>query len=149
MDKKADIVFDPQQINLFDIKVDSHIQITHELDTSTCEMMVGFGTTIEQNINADRLRVLLTVNLKREDDVNDLADFNFEFYFNVQNLKDFFIKLEEEDVLSSQMAIPLTSIALSTARGIIFEKLHDTNWKKVIIPVVSPLKIIKDTIRKV
>jgi len=149
MDKKANIVFDPQQINLFDIKVDSHIQITHELDTSICEMMVAFVTSIEQNINAERLRVLLTVNLKREDNVNDLADFNFEFYFNVQNLKNFFIKHEEEDVLSSQMAIPLTSIALSTARGIIFEKLHDTNWKKVIIPVVSPLKIIKDTIRKV
>jgi len=149
MDKKADIVFDPQKINLFDIKVDSHIQITHELDTSICEMMVGFGTSIEQNINAERLRVLLTVNLKREDDINDIADFNFEFYFNVQNLKDFFIKHKEGDVLSSQMAIPLTSIALSTARGIIFEKLHDTNWKKVIIPVVSPLKIIKDTLKKV
>jgi len=55
-----------------------------------------------------------------------------------------FYQLKEGDkpTFSDPMLITLLGIGLSTARGILFEKLENNGIKNIIIPVFSPQKLL-------
>lgn len=145
MEGKQKKVFDPQKVSIFDIKIESNLQILHPFELGKTEMVVGFSTSIAHNIEANNLKINLDIQLQRDDETTDIAEFSFEFYFKVFNLKDFCEIKEEEFFLSTQVAVPLVGVAISTARGIIFERLHDTKWKNVFIPIVSPKNILEQS----
>lgn len=146
MKVKEKKIFDPQKAELYEINTESNVQIIHSFELGKCEMMVGFNTTVEYSDDANDLRILLNIYLERNDDTSDFAEFKFEFYYKVHDLEDHYEVREGVHILSAQVAIPLVGVSISTARGIIFEKLHNTNWKNVFIPIVSPKKVLENSI---
>ncbi|HAY3544947.1 hypothetical protein HZQ28_17545 [Elizabethkingia anophelis] len=147
MDKKK---INPDLIELFKIKVESDIKINNSPDPEDTEIIIGFACSTQHNVVEKKIKVLLGVKLSKSnesDESDESAIFSFEYFFNIKELEGFYtIKkgedMEEVVVLSSQLAITLVSIAISTSRGIVFEKLQNTKWNNVIIPVVSPKEIL-------
>lgn len=145
MKVKEKKVFDPQKAELYEINIESNVQIMHSFELGKCEMMVGFNTSVEYS-DSD-LKILLNIYLERNDGINDFAEFKFEFYYKVQDLKDHHEEKEGIHILSAQVAIPLVGVSISTARGIIFERLQNTNWKNVLIPIVSPKMVLENSFK--
>ncbi|GAE63571.1 hypothetical protein H3Z85_07975 [Chryseobacterium indologenes] len=148
MKLKEKKVFDPQKAELYEINIESNVQITHAFELGKCEMQVGFNTSVEYSDEANDLRILLDIILERNDDNDDFAEFNFEFYYKIQDLKDYHEVKKEIHILSAQVAVPLVGVSISTARGIIFERLHNTYWKNVLIPIVSPKVVLENSLKK-
>tara|TARA_R110000823_G_scaffold299187_1_gene419893 strand:+ start:116 stop:574 length:459 start_codon:yes stop_codon:yes gene_type:complete len=75
------------------------------------------------------------------------ARFRYNFHFSVENLEQMYsIKENKEPVFSQQFAATLAGISYSTLRGIIFEKLFNSSWGSVTVPVINPNKILESWI---
>lgn len=69
------------------------------------------------------------------------AKYEYQFFFGIENMDDF---ISNDKVIHPQLVTTLLSIAYSTLRGIILERTSSTFLGAVILPVVSPLKLLKD-----
>lgn len=71
------------------------------------------------------------------------ARFRYDFHFVVDNLEQMYTLLESgEPLFESQFGATLAGISYSTLRGIVFEKLQNTVWGQITLPVVNPNKIL-------
>ena len=69
--------------------------------------------------------------------------FHIDFYYVIEDLKDQYTSKEGGlPVFSGQFIATLIGISFSTARGLIFQLLQDTKFKGIILPVVSPTKML-------
>ena len=83
-----------------------------------------------------------------DEDQNPLgveAEYGLEYHYYIENINDFLIQKNENDVsIASQLGVASCSISYSTSRGIILEKLHGTHLEGIILPVVSPVKLLEE-----
>ena len=152
MEKK--VIIKPEEINLFHIHVNESVinAVAHEKKPNYA---VNVGHVLMHNLKLERLKINLVIELKAElkekqrDAKISNAHFNIEFHFQITNLKDFYTLNENETpVFHGLLITTLLGLSFSTARGIIYERLSKTNMAGIILPVVSPQKMLADKKKK-
>ncbi|RLD63416.1 MAG: hypothetical protein DRI95_11720 [Bacteroidetes bacterium] len=136
----------PGNIKLFHIKVlESEINVS----ANTLEKVIykiNVGHSIKHNLKEERIKIGLMVNIIGEINKKDIdikAHFSIDFHYEIKNLSEFYSVDEKNNPKFSGFLIAtLLGISFSTARGIIYERLRKTKLAGVILPVVSPQKMI-------
>ena len=137
-----DVKIIPENINLFYIKV-SECTINDSLKDERLNYRINVAQNIQNNLKEQKIRIELILDIKSSDSDNDFsANFNIDFQFKIKNLSDYYEDVDKEPVFNGLFISTLMGISFSTARGIIFERLSKTNMKNVILPVVSPSKLL-------
>jgi hypothetical protein len=140
MDKKPIII--AEEIHLF--KVDLvKTNINAEAFNKTKSHSLGVAHKMMHNLKDERVKLELAFSFTDEDKA-ELLHFQFDFHFRIEKLDQFYtISEEQKPIFSGMLIATLLGICLSTARGIIFEKCNSNGIPNVLIPVVSPQKILK------
>jgi len=100
------------------------------------------------NLEEERIKIGLYIELKAENqnNSNPNAYFNIDidFHFEIKGLKKYY-KLDENNnpVFYGLLISTLLGLSFSTARGIIYERLSNTNMQGTILPVVSAQKMLQ------
>ena len=101
--------------------------------------------TMMHNIKDERVKLELAFSFKDNNKI-ELLFFKMDFHFNIENMNAFYeLNEKKTPVFAVQMVATLLGISLSTTRGIIFERLSNNGLPNVIIPVVSPQKMLNPT----
>jgi len=134
----------PEEIHLFKMEVlEQKIDVKAFKDAKQHKLEVAHA--MMHNLKNERVKLQLAFSFKDNNKV-ELLFFKMDFHFNIENMDAFYeLNNENTPVFAAQMVATLLGISLSTARGIIFEKLSNNGLPNVIIPVVSPLKMLNTT----
>ena len=130
----------PDKIKLFHIDVVSTYINDNTIDEDlNLEFSVAHNTG--HNLKDERVKIELFINLLSHKEIG--VKFHIDFHYNITDLKDHY-ELDENEIplFSGQFIATLLGISFSTARGLIFQQLQETNFKGMILPVVSPLKML-------
>lgn len=139
MEKKSIIV--PEEIHLFKIEVIEE-QIDVEGFLSQENKKFGIAHKIMHNLEDERVKIELAFSFKDDSD-SELVFFLIEFHYQIENMSNLYEKTEDgKPIFSAILISTLLGISLSTSRGIIFERLGREGISNVLIPVVSPQKIL-------
>lgn len=141
MSSKAKI--NPEKIHLFHINiVESAIKDLTEKDNSNFNINVA--QTTMHNLKEERVKIGLFIDLIHDDIASEAkARFVFDFHFKVEELHNYYeTKEDNAPIFNGLLIATLLGIAFSTARGIIYERLSNTNMQGIILPVVSPQKML-------
>ena len=133
----------PENINLFYIKVNEST-INDSIKNHGLNFNLNVAHNIQNNLKDERIKIELVLDIKSTEQNNTFsANFSIEFHFKIKDLKNVY-SLNEDNapVFSGLFVSTLISISFSTARGIVFERLSKTNMKNVILPVVTPNKLL-------
>ena len=103
------------------------------------------GHKLLHNLDENRIKLELLFSFK---DVKE-EEFLFmqiDFHFQIENLSDFYTLDDHEHPVFFGPAIgTLLAIAVSTSRGVIFEKLESNGISNIIIPVINPNKLLQES----
>jgi hypothetical protein len=103
---------------------------------------LGIGHKMLHNLKEERVKIELVFSFKDRGG-KEFVFFQIDFHFRIEHLKNFYRQGKNNTpVFFGQMVATLVGICVSTARGILFEKLESNGAKNVIIPVVSPQKML-------
>lgn len=90
------------------------------------------------------LEVILTLSDRKPEKT---ARFRYNFHFVIDNLERMVsLNQENEPTFGRQFAATLAGISYSTLRGIIFERLAQSSWGSVTLPVIDPNTILESWI---
>ena len=131
----------PEKIKLFNIEVvNTYINDDTINDNLNLEFSVAHNT--KHNLKDERVKIELFINLLSQEEIG--VKFHIDFHFVIKDLSDQY-KLNKTNipVFSHQFIATLLGISFSTARGLIFQQLQDTNFKGMILPVVSPFRMLE------
>lgn len=133
----------PENINLFHINI-LESDITDSLKPDNLNFDLNVAHNILHNLKDERVKIGLILNIKSKSSDNEFkALFNIDFHYKIKDLNHFYEVEEDANIVFSGMFIStLIGISFSTARGIIYQRLAATNMKNIILPVVSPSKIL-------
>jgi hypothetical protein len=107
------------------------------------------GKEIDYNFEAKMCRVKLLLEfdaLDKDEAVNECikASFAIDFHFKVDNMDDCITKNDESIAIDSTMPAHLVGIAYSTARGIVLERLSNSPFQGLILPIINPYEVLKE-----
>jgi len=146
-----DIKIVPEEIHLFHIDViESSIKETGNKKEEEFEL--GIAHTIMHNLKDQRVKISLYIDLNT-DESNDVdithAHFRIDFHYQIENLSNFY-KFNEKNqpIFSSLLITTVLGLSLSTARGIIYERLSNSNFRGIILPVLDAKKILSEKRKK-
>jgi hypothetical protein len=140
MDKKPVII--PEEIHLFKVDV-IKTSINAEAFNKTKSHSLSVAHKMMHNLKDERVKLELAFSFT-DDNKAELLHFQLDFHFKIEKLEKFYNLNEQElPVFSGMFIATLLGICLSTARGIIFEKCNNNGIPNVLIPVVSPQKMLK------
>lgn len=106
---------------------------------------ITLGHKLMHNLAENRIKLDLMFSF-RDPKEEELWLLQLDFHFLVDNLADFYKLDEKQQPIFFGPAIgTFLAIAVSTSRGIIFEKLESTGLKGVIIPVLDPHKLLHNS----
>lgn len=130
----------PEKIKLINIDVvNTYINDDSIVDNLNLEFNVAHNT--RHNLKDERVKIELFINLLSKEDIG--VKFHIDFYFEIEDFKDQYELSEEKTpIFSGQFIATLLGISFSTARGLIFQQLQDTNFKGMLLPVISPMKLL-------
>lgn len=135
----------PENINLFHLNI-VESRIIDAIQKKESVYQVNVAHTTMHNLEDERLKIGLLIDI-----INDITDnkgitnahFNIDFHYKIKDLKTFYTLDENSTPIFSGLLIAtLLGISFSTARGLIYERLSATNLSGIILPVVSPSKIL-------
>lgn len=140
----------PENINLFHLNI-VESRITDTIQKKESVYQVNVAHTTMHNLADERLKIGLLIDIKNDSTVNkgvSNAHFNIDFHYKISDLKSFYT-LDENSapVFSGLLIATLLGISFSTARGLIYERLSETNLKGIILPIVSPSKILASKVQ--
>jgi hypothetical protein len=108
--------------------------------------LLDMGTRLAYNLKDERCKIELFIRMGA-----DLAKapvfFHINFHYKVKGL-DLFYEMNKDKnspIFQGHFISTLAGISLSTARGMIYEKLNNAGLKNIILPVVSPQKLLQTT----
>ena len=131
-----------EKIHLLHIDVRKYDINTQKLKNST-EHRLSIGHRLMYNVEDEGLKLdldFIFTNTSRD----ELLSLKVDYHFKIDNLQDFYTSDDKEQAqFDENMVATLLGIAVSTSRGILLEKLAAQGVDPVIIPIVSPIKILK------
>ncbi len=147
MSKKETSKFDPRKLALHAIRVlhfsyqvsDEYLANPREVRGVALHIDKEFAFQLKENAVLIRLQGEIQGQGDEESPLGVEARFLIEFYFSVENLKEF-TRTERDGSVAMELllAASLLSIAYSTARGILFERLKGTVLERGILPIIDP-----------
>lgn len=91
-----------------------------------------------------KLGCLLTIKVLLPDSIEEFAELKVEFSFKIKPFDEVVsIKGEDSYEIPDALMHNLASISLSSARGILFEKLRGTALQNEIYPLVNPANLFE------
>ncbi len=145
MNQNPEII--PEHYNLFHINI-VESNIVSAPDNQNINYAIDVGHTVMHNIENKRVKIGILTNIKGLKDNKEIdakAFFNIDFHFEIKDLEKFYKNDDKGDIIFDGMLIAvLIGISYSTARGLIYERLNDTSLEGVILPVVSPQKMLQN-----
>lgn len=141
MEKQPTIV--PEHIHLINIET-----LKEEIDFEALKKKEptasGFAHKMAHNLNDERVKIELEIILKDDSHDYRYCLMRFAFHFKIENLGNFYQKDKKGmPVFNGNFVAALLGISISTSRGILFEKLSGKGINNIILPVVSPQKLMK------
>jgi len=131
----------PEKIRMFHVDiVEKNINEIGVVDELDIEFSVMHNTM--HNLDDERVKIELYIEIisKKEAGIK----FHIDFHYQIQDLKDHYeINDLNKVIFSGQFIGTLIGISFSTARGIILQELQETKFKGLILPIVSPMKILE------
>ena len=130
----------PDKIKLFHIDVVSKYINDNTIDENlNLEFSVAHNT--KHNLKDERVKIELFINLTSHQEIG--VKFNIDFYFIITDLIDHYkLNKNKIPIFSGQFIATLLGISFSTARGLVFQQLQDTKFKGMILPIISPFKML-------
>lgn len=108
------------------------------------EFEMGIAQSTKHNLEKKSFKLSIAVTFHC--DAVLIADYVYDFVFEVENFEEFQIKQEDKWVFPSQLIGTLIGISYSTIRGILYGKFSDSKLNGFILPVVDPNEILKSKI---
>lgn len=131
----------PEKIKLNHIEV-----VSTYINDDTINKNINFEFNVahntKHNLEDERIKIELFINLLSSKEIG--VKFHIDFFFQIEDLKSHYNLDKDSNIptFSGQFIATLLGISFSTARGIIYQQLQETNFNKLILPVVSPSKIL-------
>lgn len=77
------------------------------------------------------------------------GNFEFHLFFEVENLPDLLLSIEEQPdpVMHPQLALMLAGIAYSTLRGILWTRLAGTPLEGISLPIIEPRSLLQSPLK--
>ena len=118
-----------------DSNIDDHLDINFNIAHNT-----------KHNLEDERIKIELFIDLLSESEKG--VKFKIDFFYCIDKMSKYYTLNDEKTIptFSSRFIMTLLGISYSTARGVIFQQLQETNFKNLILPVVAPSKILKSRI---
>ena len=143
MSKEAPII--AEKIELFHIDIiKSEIKEGDKSSEPNYDLEVAHKTS--HNLKDERIRIKLLIHLFNRAKVvrANEGKFEIDFHYKIGNLDNFYSFIEESGapIISGNLIATLLGISFSTARGMLYERLANTNLQGVILPVVSPRRML-------
>ncbi len=130
-----------EQIHLIAIEVGQQ-KIDAQKFLKVKQPIINVAHRVMHNLDERKMKLEIAFSFEGIDN-EQLLFFQIDFHFFIENLTDFYQESDDNmPVFDGNLIATLLGISLSTARGIIFEKLQNSGIKNIIIPVVSPQKLI-------
>lgn len=149
MNKEAPIV--PEEIELFNIDiVKSEIKDKGSTKHSKSFYNLQVAHKTGHNLEDERIKIKLLINLSEQPKASSINEANFEIDFHFKILKlDKYYTLNEDKIpiISGNLIATILGISFSTARGLLYERLANTNLQGVILPIVSPKKMLETKLK--
>ncbi len=140
--KKAKI--NTENIHLFHIDlIESSIKDLPQKGKISFNINVAHKTM--HNLKEERIKIGLLIDLETDKPGGNgaKAHFNIDFHFEIKGLKEYYeLDKNKNPVFSGLLISTLLGLSFSTARGIIYERLSNTNMQGIILPIVSPQKML-------
>ncbi len=134
----------PEEINLFHIDI-----LEHQIAQPKVKLYIDVAHTVMHNLKEEKVKLNLKINLetcKGDNKKCPFAHFNIDFHYQIKNLENFYtLNNNQQPTFNALLIVTLLGISFSTARGIIYEKLTANSIKNIILPVVSPQKLLIKT----
>lgn len=154
MDKIPQIV--PEKYHILSIKLTRCIlgclpdfQNNPKIVTKT---KFGFGTEVGFDIKEKRMRVrlnILIIGITDDDiELGVKAEYGFEYFLLIDNLEDYIHSKEDstlELTIDEYFGTTIMGFVYSTTRGILFERLKNTFFEGIILPVIDPSELLDAT----
>lgn len=144
----------PELITIRSVKIHkSNISATDEymdnpIKPAGIEINVGQSTAF--NIEMKNIRIRLKIELdarKNETEPIGLSgSYVLEFHIHVDDLEHYITEAGDKKLIDSKLGGTLAGIVYSTARGIIYERTAATDFGGVILPVIDPNLLIKESL---
>lgn len=138
MEKTPKII--PEEIHLLKIDV-----VKSEVNSmgfkQTKEPKLTIAHKLLHNLQDEMLKIELVFSFKNKQE-EQLMLLHTDYHFKIERMHQFYKLEEEKPVFSPLLIATILGIAISTSRGILFEKLESSGIKNILIPVISPQKII-------
>lgn len=143
MENKPIIV--PEEIHLFRVEVIDE-SIDKEGFSGSKDNKLGVAHKIMHNLEGERVKVELAFSFKDSND-KDVAFYLIDFHYQIENMSGFYKKADDDKPIFNSIFIStLLGISLSTSRGIIFERLGREGISNVLLPIVSPQRILQSEV---
>jgi len=140
MKKESQII--AEQIHLLAIKNTQFRLLSKEFRKAQ-KHHLGVVHNVLHNLNNQMVKLDLTLSIN-DGQHKEVLFLQTSYHFQIDNLKDFYeINEKNIPVFSAPLIVTLLGISLSTSRGILFEKLNSSGIHNIIIPVVSPVKLLQ------
>lgn len=134
----------PEEINLFHIDI-----LEQQIGQPKVKLYIDVAHTVMHNLKEEKVKLNLKINLetcKGDNKKCPFAHFDIDFHYHIKNLENFYtLNDNQQPTFNALLIVTLLGISFSTARGIIYEKLAANNIKNIILPVVSPQKLLTKT----
>lgn len=142
MEKPPIIV--PEEIHLLKIDVVENILDVNAFKQTKAPLL-KIAHKRMYNLKDQRIKIELQFSFKNQND-EQLMLLQTEYHFRVENMQQFYELKDEHPVFFAPLLATVLGIAISTTRGILFEKLENNGIHNIIIPVISPQKILTQSI---
>lgn len=144
MDKNPKII--PENFHLFHLQI-IESNIASPSNIKDLNFKIDVAHTTMHNIEQKRIKIGLIVSIlgiKDDNETDVKAFFNIDFHYIIDDFEKFYeLNKKEQLTFNGTFISVLLGISYSTARGIIYERLNDTSLEGVILPIVSPVKMLE------
>ena len=139
MEKEPQIIAD--EIHLLAIE-NTQFRLLAEEFVNAEKQHLDVAHKVLHNLNDQRIKLELILSFK-DNENKEVLFLQTDYHYQVDNLKDFYETNDKNiPVFFAPLIVTLLGISLSTSRGILFEKLNTSGIHNVVIPVVSPIKLL-------
>lgn len=139
MESKPIII--PEELHLLQIEEQKSYIDDKFLEDETNKQL-SIGHSIMHNLEDERIKLSLTFSFQNENK-KEILNFGFDYHFHIERLFQFYKYNEhQKPIFDGLLIATLLGICLSTSRGLIYEKCKTRGLKNIIIPIVSPQKML-------
>ncbi|HLW08043.1 MAG TPA: hypothetical protein VKY45_10830 [Marinilabiliaceae bacterium] len=141
MEKSPKIV--PEEIHLLKIDVNEK-EMDIEAFKKAQSPKLNIAHKRMYNLKDERVKIELIFSFKNQKE-EQLMLLQTDYHFQIENMRQFYELKEEQPVFFAPLLATVLGIAISTTRGILFEKLENQGIHNILIPILSPQKLLTES----